>query len=98
MPYFVEIRVNPDYESVPKGARDRHIAFLDAHIDLILAGGGLWDDDGLAIHGGVYILDIEDRARAEQIVAQDPYLTEKVFEIVQITRWRKAYFNHKRLI
>ena len=98
MPFFVEIRLNPTYHSVPEATRNQHISFLDANIEMVLAGGGLFDDHGVEVHGGFYILDVEDREQAETIVAQDPYIKIGVFEIVQVTRWRKAYFNYKRLI
>jgi uncharacterized protein YciI len=98
MPFFVEIRLSPAYKSVPEETRNQHIAFLDANIEAVLAGGGLLDDDGIVVRGGFYILDVEEREQAENIVAQDPYITSEVFEIVQVTRWRKAYFNYKRLI
>ena len=98
MPFFVEIRLSPTYESVPVETRNQHIAFLDEHIEIVLAGGGLLDDDGVVVRGGFYILDVDERVQAEDIVAKDPYIEVGVFEVVQVTRWRKAYFDHKRLI
>jgi uncharacterized protein YciI len=41
----------------------------------------------------VYILDVEDRAAAEEFIANDPFCEAGLFESVTITRWRKAYFN-----
>lgn len=98
MPFFVEIRVNPAYESVPEDVRNQHIAFLDEHIRSVLVGGGLLDDDGRKVKGGFYVLEVDNREDAELIASQDPYVTNKIFEIVQVTRWRKAYFDHKRLV
>ena len=98
MPYFVEIRLRPDYDSVPVDARNQHIAFLDKHIERVLAGGGLWNDDASKVRGGFYILEVEDRSQAERLVAQDPYIIHGIFDVVQITRWRKAYFDHQRFI
>ena len=98
MPYFVEIRVKPECDTVPESIRTQHIAFLDENIQLVLAGGGLFDDSETKIHGGFYILDIDDRTEAEALVARDPYITNDVFEVVQVSRWRKAYFDNRRLI
>ena len=39
------------------------------------------------------ILDTDDRAEAEQLIANDPFTRAGVFEKVEIKRWRKVFFN-----
>lgn len=98
MPFFVENRVKPNSEEIPKPTQLQHLEYLDANIHLVLAAGGLLDDDGLVMRGGFYILDVDERKQAEEFVAQDPFIRSGLFNITQVTRWRKAYFDHKRLI
>jgi uncharacterized protein YciI len=97
MPYFVEVRDKPNSQSIREKKLALHLEYLDANVQKLLAAGGLLDDAGSVAHGGFYIIDVEDREEAEAFVASDPFVTGGLFEIVQITRWRKAYFNHKRL-
>ena len=98
MPFFVEIRVKPNCDDIPKLTQDQHLGYLDANIHLVLAAGALLDDAGLVRRGGFYILDVEEREQAEAFVAQDPFIESGLIDITQVTRWRKAYFDHKRLI
>ena len=37
------------------------------------------------------------RAEAEAFIAEDPFVKAKVFGEVKITRWRKGFFDHKRI-
>lgn len=98
MPYFVQIRLSPDQENVPEEVRNDHLTFLDQNIEIVLAAGGLLDDSGTSALGGFYVLDIDERDAVEDLVRQDPYLKTGIFTLVQVTRWRKAYFDRKRLI
>jgi len=98
MPFFVEIRVKPNCADIPKRTQNQHLEYLDTNMNLVLAAGGLLNDDGLVRLGGFYILDVEAREKAEEFVAQDPFIKSGLLEIVQVTRWRKAYFDYKRLI
>ncbi len=98
MPYFVEVRDRPGSEHIRAKVLDQHLEYLDANLQFLLAAGGLLDDAGSVARGGFYILDVDERAKAEEFVAQDPFTKVGLFEIVQVTRRRKAYFDHKRLI
>ena len=98
MPYFVEVRDKPDSQHIREQLLTEHLQYLDANAQKLLAAGGLLDDTGKVAHGGFYIIDVEEREEAEAFIASDPFVTGGLFEIVQITRWRKAYFNRKRLI
>ena len=98
MPFFIEVQDQPNCEHIRAEKLDQHLAYLDANIQLLLAAGGLLNDEGTVPHGGFYILDVEERDKAEQFVAEDPFTKSCLFEVVQVTRWRKAYFHHERLI
>ena len=56
------------------------------------------NDDGSHAHGGILIVDVKTRAEAEDFVKNDPFATAGLFEGVEITRWRKAFFGFERLV
>lgn len=50
-----------------------HIEYLRAHSSEILIGGGLRDVPGGAYVGGLWVLEVESKARAVRLVEDDPY-------------------------
>ncbi len=98
MPYAIQTKDKPDHFHLRTELRDQHLAFLDANLDKLLAAGGLMDDDGTGGHGGILIVDTDDRAEAETFAADDPFTKGGLFESVTVTRWRKAYFNFENLL
>ncbi len=98
MPYAIETRDKPDSAKIRADARAAHIEYLTKHKDLLLAAGALINDDGTGGHGGILIVDTDDRAAAERFIAEDPFSKAGLFEKVTVVRWRKAFFNKERLI
>lgn len=98
MPYAIQTKDKPDHGHVRAEVRNTHIAFLDANKDKLLAAGALVDDDGSGGHGGILIVDVDDRAAAEAFIAEDPFTKADLFESVTITRWRKAFFNFENCL
>lgn len=98
MPYVIQTRDKPDQGRLRADTRAEHLEYLDANKDKLLAAGALIDDDGTGGHGGVIIVDTDDRAEAERFIADDPFTKAGLFETVTVTRWRKAFFNFERLI
>jgi uncharacterized protein len=96
MPFFVEVRDRPDRQQIRSERLQEHLAYLDANKEVLLAAGGLLNDEGTVPQGGVYILDCKDREKAEAFVDNEPFATSGLFEVVQVTRWRKAYFVSAR--
>ncbi|MGP4018999.1 YciI family protein [Saccharopolyspora sp. 5N708] len=95
MPYFIETFDKPDHQQVRLDARPEHLAFLEANKALLLACGAKLADDSDAASGGVYLVDVETRAEAEEFIAKDPFVKIGLFADVKITRWRKAYLDGK---
>ncbi len=54
--------------------------------------------DGTGGLGGILIVDTDDRKEAEAFAANDPFTKAGLFEKVTVTRWRKAYFDGRKLI
>jgi uncharacterized protein YciI len=96
--YVIETRYKEDSDDVYADCRARHLEYLTENVDKVLAGGALLDDDGTRPHGGVIILDTDDREEAERFIANDPFNVGGLFQSVTVTRWRKAYYNFERLI
>lgn len=93
MAFFIETFDKPGSAELRLSERDSHLAFLQQHRALLLACGAKLNDDGSNAGGGVYIVDVDTRADAEQFIAQDPYALAGLFARVNITRWRKAYVD-----
>ncbi len=98
MPFAIQTQDKPDHAHVRAAARPAHVEYLTAHKDKLLAAGALVNDDGEGAHGGLLIVDSEDRAEVERFVAEDPFTKAGLFAKVTVTRWRKAFFNKERLL
>jgi len=98
MPYAIQFTDKPDSAALRASTRPAHLEYLDAHKKMILAGGALTHDDGTGGHGGIIILDTDDRAVAEKFVADDPYSKAGLFATVTVSRWRKVFFGGERLM
>jgi uncharacterized protein len=50
-----------------------HLAFLETHRGEIRMAGGLRDEPGGLYVGGLWVLDVASKARATQLIEDDPY-------------------------
>ena len=98
MPYVIVTKDKPNSLSLRTEVRAVHLDYLTQHQAKLLAAGALLEDDGSGGTGGVIIYDTEDRAEAERFIQDDPFTKAGLFESVQVTRWRKAFFNGEKLI
>lgn len=98
MPYAILTTDRKDAGDLRAKTRDVHVQYLTANMHKLLAAGALIDDDGTGGHGGILIVDTDDRKEAEAFAANDPFTKAGLFEKVTVTRWRKAYFNKQKLI
>jgi uncharacterized protein YciI len=98
MPYAILTQDKPDHLELRNSARAEHLDYLIANQAKLLAGGALINDDGSGGHGGIIIVDTEDRAEAEAFIANDPFTKAGLFEKTTVCRWRKAFFNFEKLI
>ncbi len=98
MPYVVVTKDKPDSLDLRTSVRGVHLEYLVANKDKLLAAGAMIEDDGTGGHGGVLIVDTDDRAEAEAFIENDPFTKAGLFESVTVSRWRKAFFNYEKLI
>ena len=98
MPYAIIFFDKPDSAATRQALRAAHIDYMKANQHRVLASGGMFTDDGVTGHGGVIILDTDDRAEAEAFVAADPFYTGGLYGQTTISRWRKAFLNFESFI
>ena len=97
MAYLIFTTDKPDSETVRAKNRAAHYEFLEAHAGMLIASGGLQDDEATCFIGAAIILDCETREEADAFVAADPFSTADLFETVHIMRWEKAFFDGRRV-
>ncbi len=98
MPYVIVTKDKPDSLDLRTSVRGVHLEYLVTNKDKLLAAGAMIEDDGTGGHGGVLIVDTDDRAEAETFIENDPFTKAGLFESVTVSRWRKAFFNYEKLI
>jgi len=98
VPYAIMTTDKPNSAELRAKMRNVHVEYLTANMEKLLAAGALTADDGTGGHGGILIVDTEDRKEAEAFIASDPFTKAGLFEKVTVSRWRKAYFNKQKLI
>ena len=98
MSYAILTTDKPDGAELRARTRAAHLEYLNANIGKLLAAGALTDDDGKGGHGGILLVDTDERKEAEAFIANDPFAKAGLFQKVTVTRWRKAYFNKQKLI
>lgn len=98
MAYPILTTDKPDSLELRTKTREKHIEYLTAHVDKLLAAGALVGDDGSGGSGGILIVDTDDRKEAKAFIAGDPFTKGGLFEKVTVSRWTKAYFNKQKLI
>jgi hypothetical protein len=98
VPYAIITRDKPNCLHLRNETRAEHLDYLTRNQDKLLAAGAQVDDDGQGGYGGVIIVDTEDRAEAEAFIRDDPFTKAGLFSGIEVVRWRKAFFDKKRLI
>lgn len=98
MPYFIETYDDPAHAHVRQEVYQEHLDYLAAIAPKLLACGAKLDDEGVNASGGVYLVDVETREAAQELIAKDPFYRNGLFANVEITRWRKAYLDGKNYL
>jgi uncharacterized protein YciI len=98
MAYMIHTVDKADSAELRAKLRADHVRYLDENIGVLLAAGALLNDDGSGGNGSLLIVDTDDRKVAEALIAGDPFNRGGVFEKITVMRWRKGYFDKKKLI
>ena len=73
--------------------RPEHLEYLESAGASLIAGGATQTDDGEGVTGSFLLVDMADRAAAEDFARNDPFAKAGLFETTEIRRWRKVFFN-----
>jgi hypothetical protein len=79
--------------AIRAAVREEHLAYLEAHEHILVVGGALLADDGVARLGSVFLVNLPDRAACEGLMLEEPFRKAGLFKRVTIARMRKGQFN-----
>ena len=70
-----------------KDLRDAHVAYAEAHPELLI-GGGLKEDDGQPFCGALWVVELATKDDVERLVAEDPFYFPE-YRRYEIFTWGK---------
>ena len=73
--------------------RPSHLEYIKQQAAVVKLGGALLADDGQAMLGSILLIDVADKAAAEEWSKNDPYRRDGVFGTVEIHPFRAATVN-----
>lgn len=76
--------------------RPSHFDYLTDAGQTVIAAGPTLTEDGAGMTGSVLIIDVADRASAEDFARNDPYAKAGLFQSTTIMPWRKVFLNPPR--
>lgn len=88
MPFVLLCRDKPGALETRKANRAAHLDYL-AETGVVSQAGPLLDDAG-GMCGSIIVLDVEQRAAAEDWAASDPYAKAGLFSDVEILNWNRV--------
>jgi len=78
----------PGHAAVRTDNRAAHLDFLKANAAAVKIAGPFTSDDGTAMVGSLLVVEAEDRAALDALLAADPYAAAGLFESVAVRPWR----------
>jgi len=90
MHFIILARDKADHLEVRKQTRAAHLAYAEEKGCVKLAGPLLSDGENPAPEGSLLIIEVADRAAAEDFANNDPYAKAGLFETVEIKAWTPA--------
>ena len=73
--------------------REKHLAYLDQHADILVLGVALLADDGVGRTGSCLIINVASREEAEEFSRNEPFRKAGLFKSVKIARMRRGQWN-----
>ena len=94
---FSVIRIDkPNSVALRQSTRPKHLVYLEQVMACITTGGALLDDQGQQI-GSILIIDVADRAAAEEFAATDPFVSAGLFASTHIAPFRQVFKDGARI-
>jgi uncharacterized protein YciI len=98
MLYVILFEDDPTRMAVREEHMQAHIDFLDKNSERILVAGSLREGAGARPEGGLWIVDVADRAAADAIYRDDPFWVNGLRRSVTVKYWSKAFPDRKTKI
>lgn len=76
--------------------RQRHLDNMAKVNGKLLCAGGLLDDEG-RMKGSELVIDFDSRALLEEYLKSEPYITEGVWEKVDVERMNVVFLDGKKV-
>ena len=93
MLYIIYQEDRDDGAEIRAANKEQHFAYLERYRDILVLGGALLADDGIARLGSCLILNVTSRAQAEEFSRNEPFRKAGLFKSVKITRMRRGQWN-----
>lgn len=93
MLYIIYQEDREDGHSIRAAERERHLAYLERHKDILVLGGALLGEDGTTRTGSCLIINVPGRAAAEDFSRDEPFRKAGLFKSVKITPMRRGQWN-----
>ena len=93
MLYIIYQEDREDGLPIREAERERHLAYLARHKDILVLGGALLGDDGTTRTGSCLVINVPGREAAEAFSRDEPFRKAGLFKSVQITRMRRGQWN-----
>jgi uncharacterized protein YciI len=84
---------NPDTAPVRAEHLAPHRAYLASQNDKLVLAGATLSDDGAAMTGSCFVLNVQSREEAEEFSQGDPFTQAGIFKSVCVRRMRKGQWN-----
>ncbi|MDR5654812.1 YciI family protein [Ruixingdingia sedimenti] len=92
MPYMIFTQDVEQGAEIRKQHLDAHLAYLEGRVEILIASGGLLNEEPRAI-GAVILINVDTREEAEDFVHNDPFYKAGLFKTLVIQRWRQFYLH-----
>ena len=76
--------------------RPRHMEGMARMAEHVLCAGGMLDEEG-KMKGSVLVMEFKDREELDAYLAQEPYVTEHVWEKVTVERMNVVIMNDEKV-
>ncbi|KAF7599626.1 MAG: hypothetical protein CGU28_01140 [Candidatus Dactylopiibacterium carminicum] len=87
----------PEMAEIRQQFRLQHLAYLREYASELVIGGGLRDEPGGPYLGALWVLEVESRARALEVIEADPYY-QALARPYRLYSWGKAIPENQVLL
>jgi|SRR6187551_531704 len=98
MLHAVLLTDDPAHADARRRLMSMHLDFLERHRSRIQAGGPLFDSDGNAGAGGLWLVEADTHDAVAELVRADPFWSTGLRKHVRILRWQRVFADGRRLI